>query len=437
MTKSDVGSPSVSVRWPIVAMSVGLLLALVADGGAQPSVIDPRLDRIVRRAAPDGEVRVLVRFSEGVNLNDSELRKAFETRGAHNVVALPIVHSLAATVPVRGIPELAALPGVEHVRMDRPAALPRGASRARPDAQAESSPDARAPLGLSAAETSQTAVRLVWRAPAGGAAVTGYRLYAGVRKSSSAPEWTLINEGITTTSMAVSALTPGGIYQYAVTAVDAAGIESGRSAPLEVRTLQQPRAYHRTQASRPGLFAIVGEPFTYDVDAIGHPAPRFSLAEARAGMSIDADSGVVRWSPGAGDEGVVTVTVRATNHEGADDHTFSFRVEPAGTDRIPPSPVATPIATNVTVTGCTVTWKPATDNVGVAGYLILAQPFGRGERLSIVGETKAPTTTHTLTTLKPGTGHRLWVAAYDAAGNRAGISGVPPAVIKTLPARSK
>jgi hypothetical protein len=299
-----------------------------------------------------------------------------------------------------------------------------------PDVEAPS-----VPAGLVMTNATQTTVTLAWGASTDNVAVTGYRLYEYVWINRFVSHWVLKLDGLTTQSATMTDLRPGVPHTYAVTAVDAAGNESARSAAVEVRTLQPPTVYHPIYRSDEGLFAIVGEPFTYNIDAIGNPAPQFSLIAGPAGMSVDANSGVVSWTPAAGDEGVVTVTVRATNSQGSADHTFSVQVYPAGTDLLPPSVVRTLVASNITADGCTLTWEAAIDNVGVVGYLILAQRLGRGNSLFIAGNSAGPGTTHTITTLKPGTGYRLWVAPYDAAGNRATISGVPPAVIVTLTAQ--
>jgi MYXO-CTERM domain-containing protein len=67
--------------------------------------------------------------------------------------------------------------------------------------------------------------------------------------------------------------------------------------------------------------AVQGSPYGYDVGATGLPAPSFSLDTAPDGMSIDAGSGLIVWTPsGLGD---FAVSVRATNGV-APDATQSF-----------------------------------------------------------------------------------------------------------------
>lgn len=58
--------------------------------------------------------------------------------------------------------------------------------------------------------------------------------------------------------------------------------------------------------STPLLEVTTGEPYTYDANATGFPAPTFSLTTGPTGMTINSTTGLVQWTPGqAGDEDVV------------------------------------------------------------------------------------------------------------------------------------
>lgn len=71
------------------------------------------------------------------------------------------------------------------------------------------------------------------------------------------------------------------------------------------------------------------------------------------------------------------------------------------------------VTSGATATGVTATWKPSTDNVGVAGY-----------RVSVDGTRVATTTllSYTLTGLSCGRTYTVAIEAYDAAGNAASTS---------------
>lgn len=246
-----------------------LLLALSAGGNAQPGVIDPQLQTVLGWAAPDEELPVIVRFADGVDVRDGELRKALGSVGARDVVVLWIIRGIAAKVPVRAIPELARLPGVANIRLDEPVTLPRRPASVGgdPTVATEPPPDSVAPsvpAGVTVTDTTQTTATLAWQASTDNVGVTGYRLYEHVWVNRHGWRWVLQLDGVVTLSIPVTGLTPGSLHRYAVSAVDAGGNESAGSAPVELRTLQPPRAYHPVHVSTRGVFAIVGEPFAYD-----------------------------------------------------------------------------------------------------------------------------------------------------------------------------
>ncbi|MFJ8079030.1 cellulase family glycosylhydrolase [Streptomyces sp. NPDC096205] len=89
-----------------------------------------------------------------------------------------------------------------------------------------------------------------------------------------------------------------------------------------------------------------------------------------------------------------------------------------GTDTQAPTAPGAPTAAEVTATGVRLSWAPATDNVGVAGYDVV--------RLDGTQETRVATGTSTgatVTGLSPSTAYSFAVYARDAAGNRSARSG--------------
>jgi lysophospholipase L1-like esterase len=76
--------------------------------------------------------------------------------------------------------------------------------------------------------------------------------------------------------------------------------------------------------SSPVTVATVNRLYRYDVNASGNPGPSYSLTSAPNGMSIDASSGLIQWTPPS--IGSFDVTVQASNSEGTDTQNFSVVV---------------------------------------------------------------------------------------------------------------
>jgi hypothetical protein len=76
--------------------------------------------------------------------------------------------------------------------------------------------------------------------------------------------------------------------------------------------------------SSPVTDALVGELYTYNVEAVGDPAPEFALLDAPTGMTIDENSGQIEWTPS--DSADASVTVEVANAHGSDQQIFSITV---------------------------------------------------------------------------------------------------------------
>ncbi len=71
-----------------------------------------------------------------------------------------------------------------------------------------------------------------------------------------------------------------------------------------------------------------GEAYTYDVQASDADGAKFRLDQAPAGMTIDANTGVITWTPDTAAVGTASVTVRVSNEAGlSDSQTFTITVE--------------------------------------------------------------------------------------------------------------
>ena len=66
--------------------------------------------------------------------------------------------------------------------------------------------------------------------------------------------------------------------------------------------------------STPVTSALVGQPYTYDVNATGSPVPGYQLVNSPSGMTIDQGTGLIQWTPTA--TGDYPVTVEASNGVG-------------------------------------------------------------------------------------------------------------------------
>ncbi len=78
--------------------------------------------------------------------------------------------------------------------------------------------------------------------------------------------------------------------------------------------------------SIPVNWAPVNEPYYYDVNAVGHPSPTYSLVMSPNNMIIDSNNGLIQWTPDT--NGIYTVTVKAQNGFPPDaNQTFELTVD--------------------------------------------------------------------------------------------------------------
>ncbi len=84
--------------------------------------------------------------------------------------------------------------------------------------------------------------------------------------------------------------------------------------------------------STPINSVLLGQNYTYDVNATGVPTPTYSLLIAPTGMTIDTNTGLIQWMPT--NSGTYNVTVKASNNLGEDSQSFSITVYECPTDMI-------------------------------------------------------------------------------------------------------
>ncbi|WP_051277284.1 Ig-like domain-containing protein [Marmoricola sp. URHB0036] len=261
------------------------------------------------------------------------------------------------------------------------------------------------PGNLTAVWGKPSQVTLAWSAATDNAAVTGYRVY---------------RDGVTTPLATVPATARGYVdpgianlsnHHYTVTAVDAAGHESDPSNEAVVD------AGDDTPPGKPTASASLTGPaqatvtWTDVVDNVGVTGYRVYRGSSLVGTVTDGSDTLVE--------------------DGLDDGvTYYYRViayDAAANTSTPSDPVAvtTPDVTAPTTpvnlkavsapTSVALTWSAATDNVGVANYVVY--------RDGLPQATLNGTTTSWTDTAPVGTTlHRYRVMARDAAGNASGLS---------------
>jgi hypothetical protein len=119
------------------------------------------------------------------------------------------------------------------------------------------------------------------------------------------------------------AWTPAAAGDYDVTVVAANGVAPDAVQSFTITASVRPSVPPTITSAAPAD-AIVGRSYSYDVEATGYPAPTFSLSDYPAGMTIDAETGLIEWTPASA--GFFNVSVVASNGA-APDAVQSFTIE--------------------------------------------------------------------------------------------------------------
>ncbi len=129
-----------------------------------------------------------------------------------------------------------------------------------------------------------------------------------------------------------------------------------------------PQATPPTISSTPILAATTGQPYTYQTQATGSQPFSWSLTDAPAGMSIDANGGLISWTPAAA--GSFNITVQASNAASTDTQSYTLEV-------IDPAP---PTITSMPVTGVEVnqsySYQAQASSIGTVTWSLNDSPAG-------------------------------------------------------------
>ena len=155
-----------------------------------------------------------------------------------------------------------------------------------------------------------------------------------------------------------------------------------------------------TFTSVPALDATTGRPYAYSATAAdpdGHPVA-YSLAAGPVGMNVDPATGVLAWTPAAGDVGTHAVAVRATDGRGGSAvQSFTITVSEPAENRPPVFASVPPVGGSVNV---------------LFGYApIVTDADGDALTYTVVGPAGV--------TIDPATGVLVWTPAAGQVGDHA------------------
>ena len=240
---------------------------------------------------------------------------------------------------------------------------------------------------------------LTWTAAADNIGVTGYDVYRDATY--------LATVAPGATSYTDSTATAGTGYTYRIAARDLAGNTATAIATVNGgasdTTPPTPPAGLTAAATGPTTASLSWGAAADNVGVTGYTIARNGVAIATVpGTTTSyADSALV---PGTSYSYQVTASDAAGNVSPPSNQATAT-TQP---DTSPPTAPGTPAVTSVTSAQVGLAWTPATDNVGVEGYLVVRN----GLAIATV-----PGTSYTDSTVAASTSYSYQIVAYDAAGN--------------------
>lgn len=252
------------------------------------------------------------------------------------------------------------------------------------------------PAGLHVSRAKASAATVSWGPASDNRAVTSYKVYVdgAARTTTGARSYTL------------TGLKPGANHSVVVTAVDKAGNESLRSAPVTVSAKQKaPAAPSNVHSS-----GVTESAATISWSPVSGATKYRVLCKGKTYTVSGTSARLTGLSPKTG----YTVTVVALNQAGPSAPATTSLTTDAPKDTQAPTAPTQVAATNVTETSATLTWQASTDDVGVAGYKVYVD----GKATSVSG------TSFDVSDLKAGTSYTMSVSAVDAAGNESAKTSV-------------
>lgn len=251
------------------------------------------------------------------------------------------------------------------------------------------------PTELAGAPISATQVNLTWN-NAGSVGITGYKVFRN-------------GEQIATSSVNSyqdSGLSPSTVYNYKVSAFDAAGNESGQTSQVAVTTLAD-----TTKPNVPGGLNASGISMT-EID-LNWTASTDDVGVTRYNVYRNGTKVGTSVTTSYSDTGLTVETqydyqVSAVDAAGNESDKSAQSSASTQQDSEEPAVPGNVTATAVSMTQVNVNWTASTDNVEVTGYNI----YRNGGKIGV-----STTTSYSDTGLTPATQYSYTVSAVDAKGN--------------------
>jgi hypothetical protein len=186
-----------------------------------------------------------------------------------------------------------------------------------------------APTGLVATGNSTSTIALSWTASTD-PAVTSYSVYERFPRKGGY-NYVLVTSGLTTTSYTITGLAEGSYHTYVVTDVNGAGFPSYYSAAANAVTWYAPSisGYLVNGSYQTGNPVAVTAGQTVQVQLAfnaGNPPGTFSVLTGPTTVSIDPNTGLIRYTPAASEVGTVDITFQLSNTVGSATITIEFDV---------------------------------------------------------------------------------------------------------------
>ncbi len=301
--------------------------------------------------------------------------------------------------------------------------------------------------GLRATLVSTDSITIEWDAATDDTSVAGYKVY--VQEDGSAQPPALKGDSCDSCLVfSVIGLQPDTLYRLWAVAYDQAGNAADLAdlTPIQVTTLAltppvsgqiridisppAPSASDVVTVTISGIHSDTCTPGYASHQVAGHAIAVQSAPSSEAFCSPAETPWSYDVAVGPLEAGLYTVT--HTLETAVISRTFTVTATTPPPDVTPPGPVVNLTATAVSTDSITIEWDAATDDTGVAGYRVYVQEDGSAQPPALAGQTGAGQRTFTAGGLKADMVYRLWVVAYDAAGNAADLADLTPIQASTL-----